>query len=86
MTSPDTIAELADVLTREKFDKYLSKSDRIERFRLYAESSITIHVRETITECKDPKDNKFLALALESKAIALISGDKKDLVSLNPFR
>jgi predicted nucleic acid-binding protein len=29
---------------------------------------------------------KFLALALETKAIALVSGDKKDLVSMNPFR
>lgn len=86
ITSPDTISELADVLKRDKFDRYLSKSDRLERLRLYATNSITIHVREIVTECKDPKDNKFLALALESKAIALVSGDKKDLVSMNPFR
>jgi predicted nucleic acid-binding protein len=37
-----------------------------------------------ITDCRDPKDNKFLELAISSGASCIISGDK-DLLALNPF-
>ena len=35
--------------------------------------------------CRDPKDNKFLELAVAGSAGYLISGDE-DLLVLNPFR
>jgi uncharacterized protein len=35
--------------------------------------------------CRDPKDNKCLALALVCEADAIISGDH-DLMALNPWR
>jgi len=37
-----------------------------------------------ITACRDPKDNKFLELAISSKAECIITGDQ-DLLILNPF-
>ena len=40
---------------------------------------------ETIVDCRDLKDNKFLELAVEAKAQCVITGDK-DLLVLNPFR
>lgn len=40
---------------------------------------------ETISECRDPKDNKFLELAFSGKADCIISGDD-DLLVMNPFR
>ena len=38
-----------------------------------------------IRECQDPKDDKFLELAVSGQATHLISGDA-DLLILNPFR
>ena len=42
-------------------------------------------ISETINECRDPKDNKFLELAVSAKASCIITGDK-DLLELHPFR
>ena len=44
-----------------------------------------IHVRETITACRDPKDDKFLELAVNGSADVIVSGDA-DLLSLQVFR
>ncbi len=38
-----------------------------------------------ISECRDPKDNKFLELAVTGSATHIITGDS-DLLMLNPFR
>jgi uncharacterized protein len=46
---------------------------------------MVIEVIEVITVCCDPKDNKFLKLAVSGCAICIISGDA-DLLVLNPFR
>jgi predicted nucleic acid-binding protein len=40
---------------------------------------------ESIDECRDPKDNKYLELAISGHAESLITGDE-DLLVLNPFR
>jgi putative PIN family toxin of toxin-antitoxin system len=44
-----------------------------------------VTITERITECRDPKDNKFLELALNGRADVIVSGDH-DLLTLNPFR
>jgi uncharacterized protein len=41
-------------------------------------------VNKTINACRDPKDNKFLELAVTGNVDYIISGDK-DLLDLNPF-
>jgi len=38
-----------------------------------------------ITDCRDPKDNKFLELAVTANASCIITGDD-DLLVLHPFR
>lgn len=84
--SKETFAELLDVLQRDKFDRYASKQERSERLEAYAQSALFYKVSLEVTECADPKDNKFLALAVTTNAKALISGDKKDLISMNPYQ
>jgi predicted nucleic acid-binding protein len=42
-------------------------------------------VIETITICRDPKDNKILELAVSGQASYLLSSDK-DLLVLHPFQ
>jgi uncharacterized protein len=46
---------------------------------------MVVEVIEAITDCRDPKDNKFLELAVSGCATCIISGDA-DLLVLHPFR
>ena len=84
--SKETLAELLDVLKRDKFDKYSSKAERAEKLEIYAQSVRFFEVRVYITDCKDPKDNKFLALAITAQAKVLVSGYKRDLLSMHPYQ
>lgn len=81
--SKETFAELSEVIRRPKFDKYLKIEDRL-LFLDYIESScLFFEVTQTITLCRDPKDDKFLELALASAAHYLLTGDQ-DLLALHP--
>jgi uncharacterized protein len=85
LISKDTVDELNNVLSRSKFERYISQSKR-ERFLVtFVQKSVLIEIQEKIEECRDPKDNKFLELAINGKATAIVSGDK-DLLVLHPFR
>ena len=84
--SSATLAELADVLKRDKFDRYASKTDRITRLEAYAQTVLVFNVQLEVTDCKDPKDNKFLALCVTSRAKALVTGDKKNLLVMHPYQ
>jgi len=85
LVSDSTLSELAQVLARPKFDKYLSPEDRKRFFTLIAPLCIKTDIVQTITACRDPKDNKFLELALNGSADFILSGDK-DLHALHPFQ
>ncbi len=83
--SESTMNELADVLSRQKFDRYVSRDDRrgfLERLGKIAEF---IPIVQLIRECRDPKDDKFLEVALNGRAGVIITGDG-DLLALNPWR
>jgi putative PIN family toxin of toxin-antitoxin system len=47
--------------------------------------SFPILVSENIRICRDPKDDKFLSLAISAKAVAIVTGDL-DLMSLKSFK
>ena len=44
-----------------------------------------VDVTERVAECRDPKDDRFLELAVSGNATCIVSGDS-DLLVLNPFR
>jgi uncharacterized protein len=44
-----------------------------------------VNVAETVTDCRDPRDNKFLELAVSGRATHIVTGDS-DLLVLHPFR
>ena len=83
--SKETFGELVEVFARPKFDKYISLDDRLEAIRLLELKSQLIEVSVPVIACRDPKDDKFLALALAIKADCIVTGDK-DLLVLHPFR
>jgi uncharacterized protein len=85
LMSDDTFAELSEVLLRPKFDRYSNRAKREtfldELLGLVEFVEITVQ----INECRDPKDNKYLELAMSGKADSIVTGDE-DLLVLHPFR
>lgn len=84
LVSSETLEELANVLARPRFDSYVSALERQQFFRLLAGVSRQIPISQRVQACRDPRDDKFLDLALAGDAQAIISGDK-DLLALHPF-
>ena len=85
LVSAETIAELNDVLRRDDFSKYISESLRIEFLAALLREAELVEISEPVIACRDPRDDKFLSLAVSGVADCIISGDK-DLLVLNPFR
>ncbi len=79
------MAGLAETLVRPKFDSYVSRPDRQKFFELDARVSEWVPITTTIRLCRDPKDDKFLELAIDGKADWIITSDK-DLLALSPFQ
>lgn len=85
LISTDVLTELDEVLSRERFNKYLEPEDRKRFLAALVREAEWVAVTTAVNVCRDPKDNKFLELALSGGANALVSGDA-DLLALNPFR
>lgn len=85
LLSAETLGEAADVLRRPKFDKYVSAAVREEFLEAFVDRASWVEVTEEVRACRDPKDDKFLALALSGGAEVIVSGDG-DLLVLHPFR
>jgi putative PIN family toxin of toxin-antitoxin system len=84
LMSPATVAELNDVLRCHRFDPYVHEDERFELFVVLVRDAEVVEVTEVVTDCRDPKDNKFLDLALDSEATHIVGGDE-DLLVLHPF-
>ncbi len=73
--------ELAEVLSRKKFDRYVSIEDRQEFLRMLGRVIEKVHIIKIIRRSRDPKDDKFLELAVNGEADLLITGHQ-DLLEL----
>jgi len=85
LVSAAVLLELAEVLGRRKFDKYLLEEERMRFLVAFLREAELIEINEQVTDCRDPKDNKYLELAVAGRADFIVSGDS-DLLILNPFR
>ena len=85
LLSLDVIEELHNVLSRPAFDRYIEEEDRLKFLLLLVKEAKLVEITERIKECRDPKDDKFLELAVNGNANFIVSGDK-DLQVLHPFR
>ncbi|MBP6472185.1 MAG: putative toxin-antitoxin system toxin component, PIN family [Chloroflexi bacterium] len=85
LQSPQMLAELIDVLNRPRLRPYLK-----------ADPQVLINLIETDAEfvngelalpgaCRDPKDDKFIACAVEGNASYIVTGDK-DLLDLGVYQ
>jgi putative PIN family toxin of toxin-antitoxin system len=84
LVSEATMNELADVLSRSKFDRYISLEDRQTFLRLLGRIAKFVPSVYAVRECRDPKDDKFLEVGLSGKADLILTGDA-DLLTLNPW-
>lgn len=85
LLSPSTLGELAEVLQREKFERYVTAAERDEFLAALVARARFLEPTQSLRACRDPNDNKFLELAVEGNAGIIISGDS-DLLVLHPFQ
>jgi putative PIN family toxin of toxin-antitoxin system len=85
LVSADTFTEFIGVLHRRKFDRYVTSDRRNEIIAGLRRSIRTLEPTSDIQDCRDPADNKFLALALDGRADCIVSGDTH-LLELHPWR
>ena len=78
--SNETYQEIANRLYKAKFDRYISNERREQFLHLIQSKSRFIKTTSQITICRDPDDNKFLELAIDSNAKFLVTGDRDLLV------
>lgn len=85
LLSEPTLGELKSVLFREKFDRYVSRKDRAIFLGQLAAAAELVPIVQLIRECRDPKDHKFLEVALNGSADVIVTGDD-DLLAMHPWR
>jgi len=85
LVSPAIIEELIEVLQRQRLRQHMIADPQVIIDLVSAEA---IHVSGNLTllgASRDPKDDKFLACAIEGAAGYIVSGDD-DLLSLENFQ
>jgi putative PIN family toxin of toxin-antitoxin system len=85
LLSEDTTRELAEVLFRPKFDRYIGRKERDDFFNQLVAVAEFIPIVQVVRECRDPRDDKFLEVALNGRADVIVTGDG-DLLAMNPWR
>ncbi len=86
LVSEATLTELADVLSRPKFDRYVTLEGRRQFLGLLGGIARVVPIRHRIQACRDPKDDMLLHVALNGEAQFLITGDQDLLVLSTSFQ
>jgi uncharacterized protein len=79
------LEEISKVLVRDKFKRYFRTRSRDELLQTLSLRASLIDISVTVNQCRDPKDNHILELAISGNANYIISGDR-DLLTMNPFQ
>ena len=82
--SDELLTEFLEVMKRPKLSKYFQDKDLEQLIDIINQYAKFYSVNSDVKICRDKKDNFLLALARESKANFLITGDK-DLLILKKF-
>jgi putative PIN family toxin of toxin-antitoxin system len=73
------------VFSRGKFDRYADPDRRMSFLATYLALCEHVAIDCSIQACRDPKDDKYLELAVSGGADVIVTGDA-GLRSLHPFR
>jgi putative PIN family toxin of toxin-antitoxin system len=85
LLSEETFQELCEILDLDKIKRFVSNPDISSLLQELSYVAQWVETSESISVCRDSKDNKFLEVAVNGGADYLVTGDK-DLLVLNPFR
>jgi putative PIN family toxin of toxin-antitoxin system len=85
LVSVATMGELRAVLMRQKFARYIRREEVDPYVTQVWNLASQIFDCPRIRACRDPKDDKFLEVAVHGRADLIVTGDS-DLLDLNPFR
>ena len=83
--SEPVIAELLDVFARPRLRRFLRPEMRDGIVSELFAHGVFFTPDERVTDCRDPKDDMYLELALASGAGTIVSSDG-DLLVLHPWR
>lgn len=78
--SQELLEEFVAVAKRPKLRKYISRDELEDILETIDDVAEFVNVTSEISECRDPKDNFLLSLAVDGKADYLLTGDKDLLV------
>ena len=79
---------MAEVIMREKLNRYLTQEARHLFLAKLASMLDVVDVLESgsvVNDCRDSRDNKFLALAIDAKGVCIVTGEN-DFLALHPYR
>ena len=87
ITSAEINEEVLEVLNRPRIRERYHIGDRIFDIGviLYTQATL-VEPKHRVNVSRDPKDNKFLEAAVQGRAAYLVTGDKKDLLSLQTYK
>jgi putative PIN family toxin of toxin-antitoxin system len=77
--------EIAGVLNRPRFARAIPPERRERVLEILRHAAVWFEPTVRISDCRDPKDNKYLELALAAGADMIVSSDD-DLLVLDPWR
>ena len=83
--SEPVLVELLDVLHRPRLARFVDPNLRTALLSQVLELGIRFTPTMQVTDCRDPKDDKYLELALAAAASTIVSSDD-DLHVLDPWR
>ena len=85
LASDATLLELIEVMGRVRFDRYVERTLRQRLAAEFSNACETVSIAYPIRACRDPRDDKFLEVAVHGHADLIVTGDE-DLLALNPFQ
>lgn len=86
LLSREVEGEYREVIFRPKFDRFVSAGRRQQILDIAIVAAERVEPTVVVRECRDPKDDKYLALAAAGAANAIVSSDLRHLLSMHPWR
>lgn len=85
LVSPAILDELQEVVKRPRLRRLMRQNPQPLLDVIYQDSEMTAGALVLTGVCRDPKDDKFLACAIEGEADYLVSGDQ-DLLAIGSYQ
>lgn len=85
LASDATLLELVEVMSRVRFNRYVERNIRQQLVAEYVNACEKAQINFPVHACRDPRDDKFLEVAVHGRADVIVTGDA-DLLAMNPYR